>query len=117
MPQASRKGILFVATERARTNSSSIEELNDLAIAGVGAETLLRAMEPLMERRLAQLIEQFAICPPELGLLLDFRAKISELWRIRKELNNARRIGSQAKDALEAIISAHSERSEKERPQ
>ena len=66
----------------------AVEKLYQEADIGVSAETVLSALDPLIERRLAFLLDQFAICDPELGKLLDLKARIAETWRIRKELKN-----------------------------
>lgn len=71
---------------------------------GASAESILRVLDPLIEKRLGVLLDGFRQCPPELGSLLDFRASICELWRIRKELKDAGKIGRSAANVLEAIV-------------
>ena len=72
---------------------------------GASAESILRVLDPLVEKRLGVLLDGFRQCPPELGPLLDFRASICELWRIRKELKDAGKIGKSAAAVLEAVVS------------
>ena len=70
---------------------------------GASAESVLRVLDPLVEKRLGTLLDGFRQCPPELGPLLDFRASICELWRIRKELKDAGKLGKHAATVLEGI--------------
>ena len=72
---------------------------------GASAESILRVLDPLIEKRLGTLLDGFRQCPPELGPLLDFRASICELWRIRKELKDAGKIGKSAAAVLESMVS------------
>ena len=72
---------------------------------GASAESILHVLDPLIEKRLGTLLDGFRQCAPELGPLLDFRASICELWRIRKELKDAGKIGKSAAAVLEAIVS------------
>ena len=71
---------------------------------GASAESVLRVLDPLVERRLGVLLDGFRQCAPELGPLLDFRASICELWRIRKELKDAGKLGKNAAQVLEGIV-------------
>lgn len=80
------------------------EKLYSEAELGASSETVLRALDPLIERRLGLLLDQFSNCPPELGPLLDLRAKISEVWRIRKELRVSKEIGRRSWDTLQKIL-------------
>lgn len=70
---------------------------------GATAESVLRVLDPLIEKRLGTLLDGFRQCPPELGPLLEFKANICELWRIRKELKDAGKIGKSAALVLEGI--------------
>ena len=72
---------------------------------GASAESILRVLDPLIEKRLGTLLDGFRQCPPELGPLLDYRASICELWRIRKELKDAGKIGKSAAAVLESMVS------------
>lgn len=80
------------------------EKLYNEAELGVSADAVLRALDPLIERRLGLLLDQFAVCAPELGPLLELKAQIGELWRMRKEILNAKAKGQQSWDTLQAIL-------------
>lgn len=71
---------------------------------GASAASILKVLDPLLEKRLGTLLDQFRQCPPELGALLDHRAKICEVWAMRKELNDTAKIGKSAASVLEAIV-------------
>lgn len=85
---------------------AAVDSLHDEAQLGYSADIVLKAMDPILERRLALLLDQFQTCQPELSYLLDLRAKISEIWRIRKELLKAKSDGSRAVEVLKTIIEA-----------
>lgn len=85
-------------------NGDEIQKVYDEAESGVGAATLLKALEPMIERRFDALLDQFTNVAAELGPLLDFRAKIGELQRIRKELKNAKMKGDKAMEVLSRIV-------------
>lgn len=80
------------------------EKLYNEAELGASSDTVLRALDPLIERRLGLLLDQFSNCPPELGPLLDLRAKIAELWRIRGELKASRAKGRRSWEVLQSIL-------------
>lgn len=71
---------------------------------GATAQSVLNVLDPILERRLGTLLDSFRQCPPELGPLLDHRAQICEVWRMRKELKDAGKIGKTAAQTLEALI-------------
>lgn len=72
---------------------------------GATASSILNTLDPILEKRLGTLLDQFRQCPPELGALLDHRAKICEVWSMRKELKDASKLGKSAAAILEAMIS------------
>ena len=78
--------------------------LHDSAELGYSSELVLKAMDPMIERRLGSLLDQFDNVKPELGPLLDLRAKISEVWRIRRELKNNMLKGQNAVDMMKRIV-------------
>ena len=86
------------------SNIAKVEELCNKADQGVAAEVVLRAMDPVLEERLGQLLDQFGICAPELGPLLDLRARITECWRMRKEIRMLAGKGKTAAEALSRIL-------------
>jgi hypothetical protein len=83
---------------------AATEKLYNEAELGASADTVLRALDPLIERRLGLLLDQFSSCTPELGALLDLRGKISEIWRMRKEILIARERGRTSWESLQAIL-------------
>ena len=87
-----------------KLNGDEIQQAYSDADAGVGAATLLKILEPMIERRFDALLDQFSNVAAELGPLLDFRAKIGELQRIRKELKNAKLRGDKAMEVLSRIV-------------
>lgn len=83
---------------------AATEKLYNEAELGASADTVLRALDPMIERRLGHLLDQLSSCTPELGALLDIRAKISEVWRMRREVLEARAKGRASWDVLQAIL-------------
>lgn len=81
-----------------------IDDLSQMADLGVSAQAMLNALEPIMDRRLGQLLDRFQHTPPELGALLDLRAQISEVWRIRREMQSVKDKGQSALTALQNIV-------------
>ena len=71
---------------------------------GATAQSVLNVLDPILEARLGTLLDSFRQCKPELGELLDHRAKICEVWRMRKELRDAGKIGKSAAATLEALV-------------
>lgn len=71
---------------------------------GATAQSVLNVLDPILEARLGTLLDSFRMCSPELGALLDHRAKICEVWRMRKELRDAGKIGKSAAATLEALV-------------
>jgi hypothetical protein len=82
----------------------TVSEAHNEAMAGVGAQTLLNVLEPLMERRIKSLLDSLAILPPDLPILLDVRAKLVETRRIQRELERVKRDGVEAAEALRTIM-------------
>ena len=78
--------------------------LHNSAELGYSSELVLKAMDPIIDRRLGNLLDQFENVKPELGPLLDLRAKISEVWRIRREMKNNMRNGQNAVDVMKRIV-------------
>lgn len=81
------------------------KRLSDDSELGYSSEVVLKGLEPIIERRLSALLDEFSICLPELGPLLDVRAKICEVWRIRKQLKSNEGKGKMATMRMEAILS------------
>ncbi|KKK77744.1 hypothetical protein LCGC14_2850510 [marine sediment metagenome] len=83
------------------------DSLHNSAELGYSSELVLKAMDPMIERRLGSLLDQFENVKPELGPLLDLRAKISEVWRIRRDMKNNMRNGKNAVDVMKRIVEAN----------
>ena len=92
-----------MATESITNKIAAVDKIYDEVNRGQTATSTLRLLEPLMEARLGQLLNEFEKCPPDLGALLDLRAKISEVWRIRGKLNDAKKLGLGAEKMLQEI--------------
>lgn len=86
------------------TKFKVIDDLSEMAELGVSAGTVVEALEPIMDRRLGQLLDKLQQCPPELGPILDIKAQIGEVWRIRKEMIAFKNKGQSAADALNNIV-------------
>lgn len=84
-------------------NATDVSEAHAQASRGVGAVTLLELMEPMINERLKRLLDAFAAVAPELPVMLDLRAKMTEVRRIQKELEKVRSTGADAARALRAI--------------
>ena len=82
----------------------AIDELYNVAELGVAAETVVKAITPIIERRLGFLLDQFSKCAPELGPLLQLQAQITEVWRLRQELKIQAMKGQTALEALQKIL-------------
>ena len=83
------------------------DALHDSAELGYSSELVLKAMDPIIERRLSSLLDQFVNTPPELAPMLDLRAKISEVWRIRSEMKRNMLNGQNAVDVMKRIVEAN----------
>ena len=71
---------------------------------GATAQSVLNVLDPILEARLGTLLDSFRQCKPELGELLDHRAKICEVWRMRKELKDSGKLGKHAATILENMV-------------
>jgi len=76
--------------------SKSIEDLFEIAQASVAAETLLTAMGPQLEKGMELRMKELFEAPPELGALLDARAKIKAVWDLQVGLIRDAKRGSGA---------------------
>jgi hypothetical protein len=74
--------------------------LTDEVKRGVGSGTLLRTLGPIYESRLESVLNALEQAPPNLEILLDLRAKLSTLRNLKRELDNAVRVGGEAAEQL-----------------
>ena len=83
---------------------NSVDRMYRSAAKGKKAEDVLSILDPILEQRLGVLLDGFRQAPPELGALLDFRAQLCEVWRMRKELRSALLEGKSAEATLEGLL-------------
>jgi len=86
----------------------AIDKLADQSEIGYAATIVTNVLAPKIERRLALLLDHFEHVSPDLPSMLDLRAQITEVWRIKKQLDLARADGSRAANVLETIVSGGS---------
>lgn len=84
-------------------SSTELVRLYDQAAHGVGAETLFKVLQPILEAKFVQLMAELRDAAPELGSLLDARAKLCEIWRQYTELERAYKTGLSVRDTLVGI--------------
>ena len=89
---------------RAALSPSEVDIRRSEQLAGVGSETLLRVLNPIIEKRLEEISLKLIQAEPELGKLLDLRAQFAEVHRIRRELKSVADLGKEASDALADIF-------------
>ena len=99
-----------MATESITNKIAAVDKIYDEVNRGQTATSILRLLEPLMEARLGQLLNEFEKCPPDLGALLDLRARIAEVWRIRRTLNDNMKLGLGAEKMLQGIMQTQHEK-------
>ena len=95
---------MFNALKRV-LSTAEIEARRIEQVEGVGADTVLRALGPLIDRRMDSLILQLIKTNPDYDTLLDLRAQISEVYRIQSELKSIKEAGKEAGEALSEIFS------------
>lgn len=92
-------------------SKQAIEDLYETASASVAAQTLLDAMGPQLEKALSLNLQLLFDCKPELGELLDCRAKLKVVWDMKKGLQRDALKGQKAveifNDLLLKSIQAH----------
>ena len=86
------------------TEAEAVSNAHVAAQKGIGAQTLLEVMGPLVENRTRRLLDALAAAPPRLEVLLDIRGRLAELHRIGQELERVKREGADAALALRKIM-------------
>src|SRR3990167_3782754 len=89
VPQEFKESLLKQPPGAVTSISEQIKEMDKLYASmeiGSASETVILAIDPIIERRLGMLLDKLTQCPAELGTILDIRAQICETWRIRKSL-------------------------------
>ena len=93
-----------MVTESITEKIAKVDKLYADVNKGQTSEAILRVIDPLVDARLGLLLNQFEKCPPDLGALLDLRARISEIWRLRRELQDAKKLGMTSQQLLEGLM-------------
>ena len=88
-------------------DTEKLNEVRDIAIRGVGADTLLSVLGPLIEKRFEAVLGQLFSAAPTLENMLDARAQLRELWRVRHELQQVRQEGKDVSEALKQMYSSN----------
>ena len=70
----------------------------------VGAQTMLETLGPMIDRQLDGLIAQLQFLPPELGPLLDARAKIVNIWRMKQRLSQGAARGKELTEVFKQMM-------------
>ncbi|MCI0526263.1 MAG: hypothetical protein L0Y56_02245 [Nitrospira sp.] len=83
-----------------KLSPSEIEERRIQQVQGVGSDTILRTLGPIIEKRVEELSIKFIQCPPDLPAMLDIRAQFAEVHRLKKELLSMKELGKEAGEAL-----------------
>ena len=76
----------------------------DLINQTVGAETVLGTLGPIIEKQLEALLNQFQWAEPRLEVLLDYRAKILNLHRMRLRLRQVAAKGADVTEVFRQMI-------------
>jgi hypothetical protein len=84
----------------------TIEDLYETASASVAAQTLLDAMRPQLERAFDGNMQLLFNAPPELGALLDARAKLKVVWDMQQGLKRDAKRGQKAVDIMNNLLVA-----------
>jgi hypothetical protein len=105
--------------EKPKKLSEQINQVDGLyreAAKGEKAKAILEILDPILEARLGVLLDGFRQAPPEIGAMLDFRAQICEVWRMRQQLSVAVKVGKSAEQTLEGLVQAALERGSLDNP-
>ena len=91
-----------MATAKRQHTPEALGILNDEALAGAGAATLMRTLGPVIAARLEYFLQALEDAPADLGTLLDLRAKIATIRNLQREFRNQMLRGGEAAVELEA---------------
>jgi hypothetical protein len=83
---------------------TDFEERRVEQLQGVGADTLLRVLGPVIQEQRDALILKLIQCEPTLEALLSVRGELSAFHRISKELESLSQKGKEASDVLKNIF-------------
>jgi hypothetical protein len=74
-------------------------------LQGVGADTLLRVLGPVIKQQSDALLLKLIQCEPTLEKLLEIRGELAAFFRITKELEQLSSKGKEASEVLAKIFS------------
>lgn len=83
---------------------SEMDKLYGQIEVGAAADTILRVIDPIVEQRLGELLTKLEQAPPELGAILDIRAKICEVWRMRRRIKERNLVGKNAVGIIKGLF-------------
>lgn len=89
-----------------RPPEPTITDIYETASASVAAQTLLDAMGPQLKRSLDSCVRNLFEAPPELGALLDARAKLKAVWDIKFGLEQESKKGTKAVEIMNNLLVA-----------
>jgi hypothetical protein len=84
---------------------SEFEDRRIEQLQGVGADTVLRVLSPVINQQFDALLIKLIKCEPTLEALLSVRGELSAFFRIRKELESMSEKGKEASEVLQKIFS------------
>ena len=85
-----------------RHSPEALGILNDEALAGAGAATIMRTLGPVIAARLEYFLQALEDASADLNTLLDLRAKIATIRGLQRELRNQMLRGGEAAAELES---------------
>lgn len=84
----------------------TIQDIYETASASVAAQTLLDAMGPQLKRSLDACVRALFDAQPELGALLDARAKLKAVWDMKVGLEQDSKRGAKAVEIMNNLLVA-----------
>lgn len=85
-------------------DADEILRVYERAGQAVGLETLVKGLGPVFEVEFNRLMVEFRDAPPDLGTLLDFRAKLCECWHLQTELEQAWKLKRPAMETMQRMF-------------
>jgi hypothetical protein len=82
---------------------SEMDRLYGSIEMGAAADQILKLIDPIVEQRLGELLNRLEQCPPELGPILDIKARLCEMWRMRKKIKERQLVGKKAVDVIKGL--------------
>ena len=94
----------YLQKVRQKFSPSVFEERRIQQIQGVGSDTVLRTLGPILDKRMEELTIKLVQCEPQLHLLLDVRAQFAEVFRLQRELKAMKELGKEAGEVLAEML-------------